>query len=449
MPEGIGQVNFFQSIISYFTLFACLGIPAYAVRKTATIRENPQELSKVTTEILILNGALTFICYLGVIIVCCTISRIAVNIPLFLIMSLSIVLTSMGCEWFYQGIEDFKYISIRGIIVKTTAAILLFVFVRSQTDLWIYGIYTVISSVGGNIFNMIRLRKHVYRHHFTWRELRPLAHLAGTLKMFIIVALTSIYLNTASIILGFLKTNVEVGYYAAAYRISRIAIELSVAMGAVILPRMSNLFAKGEMSRFKELAQKSYNFVVTVTLPIATGMGVIASLLVPVFCGNEFIPAINTLIWLAPVVFFVGLAHVISYQILLPQNKEHLLIIGAIVGLIINIILNVILIPRFAQNGAAIATLVTEFAVTITMIIIGRRFIPIKFLNIRNLVRIIGTFIMGTLGFYMAQIGLANGFVCLGLTILSCIIFYISYLLLTRDPLLRELFQFLHIHKHQ
>ena len=158
MADGIGQVNFFSSIISYISLFTCLGIPLYAIRETARVRDNQKELSKTVTEILILHSGLTLLGYVAVFIIAYTVPKVMVDIPLFLMLSTSIIFTAIGCEWFYQGVEDFKYITIRAITIKTLCVILLFLLVKSKEDLLYYAVYSVIGSVGNNVFNFFRLK---------------------------------------------------------------------------------------------------------------------------------------------------------------------------------------------------------------------------------------------------------------------------------------------------
>lgn len=163
--DGIGQINFFQSIISYISLFTCLGIPMYAIREIARDRSDVVQMNRTAMEILLLHSMLTLVGYAIVAILCLTVPQIQVNIPLFLILSLTIFFTAIGCEWFYQGIEDFKYITIRGLIIKTVSVVLLFIFVKSKTDLLYYGCYTVFGVFGGNIFNFFRLRKYIHREN--------------------------------------------------------------------------------------------------------------------------------------------------------------------------------------------------------------------------------------------------------------------------------------------
>lgn len=169
--DGIGQINFFQSIISYISLFTCLGIPMYAIREIARDRSDVVQMNRTAMEILLLHSMLTLVGYAIVAILCLTVPQIQVNIPLFLILSLTIFFTAIGCEWFYQGIEDFKYITIRGLIIKTVSVVLLFIFVKSKTDLLYYGCYTVFGVLGGNIFNFYRLRKYIHRENIIFSEL--------------------------------------------------------------------------------------------------------------------------------------------------------------------------------------------------------------------------------------------------------------------------------------
>lgn len=135
----------------------------YAIREIAKDRNNVIKMNQTTVEILLLHTILTLIGYIIVAILCISIPEIKADLSLFLVLSLTIFFTAIGCEWFYQGIEDFKYITIRGLIIKSIAIILLFLLVKTKDDLIYYGWYTVIGILGGNIFNFFRLRKYIHR----------------------------------------------------------------------------------------------------------------------------------------------------------------------------------------------------------------------------------------------------------------------------------------------
>ena len=151
MPEGIGQVNFFQSIIEYITFFASLGIPIYAVREIARRKDDEKVMNRTAMEILLFNGLLTIVGYLAVLVISLTVPEVKENLPLFLVLSASVLFTLIGSEWFFQGVEDFKYITIRGLIVKIVAIAFLFATVKTRDDLIYYGVYLGVGVVGGNI----------------------------------------------------------------------------------------------------------------------------------------------------------------------------------------------------------------------------------------------------------------------------------------------------------
>ena len=126
MADGLGQVQFYSSIINYVVLLTSLGIPLYATREIARIRDNITDLSRTTTEIIFLNLILNVLGYAVIFIMCFTIDEVKQNIPLFLLLSTSIILTTIGCPWFFSGVEDFKYVTIRGIIIKVLCIIFLY-----------------------------------------------------------------------------------------------------------------------------------------------------------------------------------------------------------------------------------------------------------------------------------------------------------------------------------
>ena len=340
MADGIGQVNFFQSIISYISLFTCLGIPMYAIREIAKVRDNLEKMTRTTVEILLLHAFLTLFGYIIVAAICMTVAKVQTDIPLFLILSVSIFFTAIGCEWFYQGIEDFKYVAIRGIVVKTVSVLLLFLLVKSKEDILWYGAYTVFGVLGGNIFNFIRLRKYLHRDFVGFSKLHPFKHLKPALHIFVFNVIASIYLQLNNVLLGFMKDAEAVGYFTAATKLMVIAVGLSSALGTVMMPRTSNLVAENKMNEFKELVQKSYDFIIASTIPLTIGLMFVSPYIILVLCGVNFTPAILTSQIIALNVLMIGVSNVLGMQILYPMNQINIVILSISIGAITNLLLN-------------------------------------------------------------------------------------------------------------
>ena len=408
MADGIGQVNFFQSIISYISLFTCLGIPMYAIREIAKVRDNLEKMTRTTVEILLLHAFLTLFGYIIVAAICMTVAKVQTDIPLFLILSVSIFFTAIGCEWFYQGIEDFKYVAIRGIVVKTVSVLLLFLLVKSKEDILWYGAYTVFGVLGGNIFNFIRLRKYLHRDFVGFSKLHPFKHLKPALHIFVFNVIASIYLQLNNVLLGFMKDAEAVGYFTAATKLMVIAVGLSSALGTVMMPRTSNLVAENKMNEFKELVQKSYDFIIASTIPLTIGLMFVSPYIILVLCGVNFTPAILTSQIIALNVLMIGVSNVLGMQILYPMNQINIVILSISIGAITNLLLNLILIPRYGHNGTAIAYMLAETLVSISMFCFGRKYIPVHIFKKEYFHYIFGGFFMSICLYFSSLLPLGN-----------------------------------------
>lgn len=438
MADGIGQVQFFSSIISYINLFTCLGIPMYAIREIAKVRDDEIQMSCITIEILLLHAILTILGYIIVAIICITISDVQTNIPLFLILSTTIFLTAIGCEWFYQGIEDFKYVAIRGIFFKIISAILLFILVKTKEDILLYGAYTVFGVLGGNLYNFFRLRKYINRKNIIINKLHPLRHLAPAINVFIFNVITSIYLQLNTVLLGFLKDVSAVGYFTAATKLMYMTMMVSKTLGTVIIPRASNLVAEKKWDEFKNVIQKSYDFMIALSIPLAVGLFFTSKSAILLLSGNDFEPAITSSQIVAINIISIGISGVLGLQVLFPIGKINIVIICTFLGAITNIGMNLLLIPLYGHNGTAIAFATTEMVVTISMFFIGRKYIPIRLIKRQHINYIISSIVMG-IALYIIAIQNYSNIITLSSMIILGIFIYTLCLILLQDPIYKSI----------
>lgn len=430
--DGIGQVQFFQSIIDYIALCSALGIPLYAVREIARYRDNIPVRNKITVEILLLHTLLTLTAYIVIAILAVTVKKIEINIPLFLLLSVTLLFNTIGVTWFYQAVEDFKYITIRSLFMRIFSLIALFVFVRTQNDLLYYAGITVMANVGGNIFNFFRLRQFIHPKEISFRNLSLLKHLKPALQIFVLNLTISIYVNLDSVMLGFIRNEEAVGYYTAATKLTKAILSIISSLGLVLLPRFSNMISNGEFTEFKSLANKVVSFTIALSLPLSIGLVFTAPVLIDLFCGKEFEPSILTLQLISPIIPFIGLSGIIGMQILYPLGKEKIVIISTACGAIVNFTLNMLLIPQFSQYGAAIATTIAELTVVTTIILIGRGFLLIRFISRQNLRYVTGSLLVAICLLIIRYIHLSEIYTLIT-SIFSAGIVYGLYLYLNKD----------------
>lgn len=442
MAEGIGQVNFFNSIIGYIVLLTGLGIPIYGIREIARVRDDKKELTRTALEILLLNLILNIIGYIIVFVICFTIPQIKDNSPLFLLLSSTILLTSIGCNWFYSGVEDFKFITLRGLLVRCVSLLLLFTLVDSKDDLLYYGLYYVLSSVGSNFINFLWLKKHIKTNLISFTDINPWRHIQPTFAVFIFSIVTSIYINLDKVMLGFIKGVASVGYYSAATQISHILLIAATSLSAVMLPRSSNLVKNNRLDEFYKLTERTYQFVLLISLPLTAGCIVMSPILIHIFCGNTYEPSIITLQIIAPIIIAIGISNLIGMLILYPLGCIRIVIYSTCIGALINVLLNIILIPKLAQNGAAIATVFAEVGVTLTQFIIAKKYVRFRLFTMRYIIYILSTLVMFASCGIVVKLDISE-YVKLILVPSLGVFIYGSLLYITKDRLFLEALKFI------
>lgn len=393
-PEGIGVVNFQNSIIGYIVLFTSLGIPLYAVREISKCRNDIELRDRTTVEITLLSIILSLLGYVAVWLLGEYVPRIREELTLFYILSLTIIFTGIGVHWFYQGVEDFLFITVRGLIIRTLCTIGLFVFVRDKDDLLLYGLYIIGATVGNNLINFIHLRKYIHLASIKWKKLNITRHIQPALRVFLLNVVISIYIRLNIIMLGFMTDDRAVGFFSSGMKIIHILTVLITSLGTVMLPRCSHLIGEKKFDEFNAVMSKTYHLLMFMAIPITVGIILLACPITLCFCGSDYTEAIPVVIYTAPTIIFIGLTNIIGIQILYPYGKENLVIISTFVAAVLNVILNILLIPSFAEMGAAVSTLLSEFAVLLVQLRLGKGYIPFRFFDKQVAIYLIASLIM-------------------------------------------------------
>ena len=386
LVEGNGYVSFATSVLTYFTMFASLGIPSYGIRACAQVRDDRKELSRVTQELFIINVITTIVVSIVFVITLFTVPQFKEQQTLLWINGASLVLNAIGVNWFYSAMEQYSYITIRSIIFKILSIILMFIFVRQQEDYIIYGAITVFATSGSNILNFIHLRKFidlkpVGNYHFK-RHLKPI------LYFFAASAATSVYTNLDTVMLGFMNTQTEVGLYTAAVKLKTVLVTAVTSLGTVLLPRLSYYIVNKMEHEFKDMIVKSFNFVLIFAVPLCAYFILFAKDSILLLSGEAFLGAVIPMQILMPTLVFIGLSNITGMQILVPEGKEKFLLISITIGALLNFILNALWIPYWGASGAAVSTTIAEALVLAIQIwFLRKRLKPIwKKVSFRHLI---------------------------------------------------------------
>jgi len=357
--DGVGTYSYTYSIVHYFMLIAMLGINNYGNRTIAKSRNNKEEMSKNFLGIYLLQILMSIFMIMIYLVYIFIFNSQYKYIAI--IQTLYVISCIFDVNWFFFGIEKFKLTITRNTIIKILSLILIFLFVRRQSDVGIYTLILSGSTLLSNIFLFSFLRKHIKLKKINKKDV--LKHIRPCIIMFLPVISVSIYKIMDKIMLGAISSIVEVGYYENAEKIIQVPLTVITALGTVMLPRISNMISANQEEKVKKIITRSMKFVMFLTLPIIFGIISISQEFSVAFFGSEFEKSGILMQYLSITILFLAFGNVIRTQYLIPKERDKEYVISAILGAIINFIINIIFIPKYGAIAACLGTVMAELLV--------------------------------------------------------------------------------------
>ena len=362
--EDIGLYSYSHAIAYYFVMFAMLGLSNYGNRTIAFVRDNKKGLSRKFCEIYIMQLIVS-----AIVIVCYILYAIFMsNTIMTWIMLIYVVSTAFDISWLFFGLEQFKITAIRSSIIKVLSTVLIFIFVKNQSDVFLYALIMVL----GILLNQVVLWMYAFRfvkiESVSKRDV--LKHLKPNLLLFVPVIAISLYKMMDKIMLGAMSDLTQVGFYENTEKIIQVPMALIISLGTVMMPRISNLAIKNCHRTNEKYMKKSLLFAVCIASFACFGIMGLAKDFVPWFYGNGFEPCIMLFQILMPSCIFLAVANVVRTQYLIPYKYDGIYVSSVIVGALLNLVINTILIPKMAAGGAAIGTLVAEAGVCLLQLML-------------------------------------------------------------------------------
>lgn len=363
MAAGNGKVATASAVITYFNMFASLGIPTYGIRACAKVRDDRDKLSQTVQELLIINSVTMFITCAAFVFTVALVPEFAAEKELYVINGIGMVLNMFAITWLYNALEQYAYITVCNLLVKLVSLVLMLLMVKSPDDYILYGGITVFASSASYVFNFVYALRFI-----SFKKKGPYnfrVHMKPIIRFFAMSAATSVYTNLDVVMLRSMKGDTEVGYYNAAIKVKTILTTLITSLGTVLLPRLSYYVKQNEKERFYQMIGKAVNFVVIAGLPLTVYFMLYADESILFLAGEGYEGSVLPMIVLMPTVLLIGLSNITGIQILTPQNLEQKVLNSIVAGAAIDFVLNLVLIPRFASTGAGLATLAAEAAVLV------------------------------------------------------------------------------------
>lgn len=373
---NIGLCNFIDNIINYFILFSMMGINIMGNRQIAIDRANGTNLDNSFSNLFTLN-AITTLVSIGILVTTTlTIPILRENHEMMWFGTIKIMSSFLLIEWFYKGMENFRYITIRSIIVKSLYVISVYLCVRNRGDYKIYYLLTVLMVGCNAIINTIHSRKFVSLNfkNISFKQILKPFFLLGLYML-----VTSLCTSFNVVYLGFVTDDTQVGYYTTATKLYSIFLAFFTGFTSVLLPRMSNLIASGKDSEFRNLLKTTTSFLFSFCIPIIILTIIFSPQIILLISGPGYEGAITPMRIVMPLMLIIGYEQIIVIQGLMPLKADKFIMINSSAGAIVSIALNLILVHNLKSIGSSIAWLSSEMVILILSQIVIYKIKDIKF----------------------------------------------------------------------
>lgn len=388
--EGIGQLNFASSAVEIFAMVSTLGISTYGVREGAKVREDREVFSEFVREMLWINIRSVIVAYLLFFFAMQLVPAFQSGRMLLLLYSLLIGSAALSMEWVCGVYEEYGFLTIRQAAVQLSALALLFTFVRGPGDVGLWAAVTVSTTFLSHIVTAFHVRKYVdfmpggrqrvssgrhkagpkrykagpkgYKDSLKRRRASLKRHWRPVLILFATALAGKVYSDVNTVLLGVMASDYHTGMYSAAVKVNTILIACFTAMAPVFLPRIVALLGSGQDDAYIVFFGKILGLVFAAGIPVVAGIWMLGRQIITLLAGTGFQEAAVTMRILAPVILANACANILYYNFLVPYKKENTVLFCISITALLNIGLSVVLIPSFAHNGAAAASLAAELS---------------------------------------------------------------------------------------
>lgn len=365
--SNIGIVNFVDNLVNYFLYISMMGIMTVGVREVAAVRGNQAQLSKTFVSLLALTGIATLLSITVLWIAMYTIPTLAPYRDLLYVGIIKLIFNLFLMEWFYIGMENFKYITIRSIVIRFLFVVSVFVFIKDSSDYKLFFVLSVSMVVANALVNFIYSRRFI-TYSFKFIDIRP--YYKPFLMMGVYILFTNVYTSLNVVWLGFVTDTDQVGYYTTATKLHTIIMAILTSFSNILFPRVSNLLAEGKREQYWKKINISFDAIFLFAFPSICFMLTAGPNLLHLFVGNGFEGSYLPLRIIAPLTLVIGLEQILVIQILMAMHQDNSVLRNSVIGALVTMLFNILLTSNMGAIGSAFVWVIAECVIMILSIII-------------------------------------------------------------------------------
>ena len=379
--EALGNYVFYNSIVSYFSLFAMLGIGVYGTKQIAAANDVNSTFWNIYAIQLIASVSAMVVYIIAIF----SIPQMGGIIPL--IVGITLFAKMIDISWLFSGKEDFKKITIRNTVVRLIGVISIFTFVKSSDDLYLYVFLIVIFDFLGQFVMWVPAKKFIKRPSFNAKAIKKNLH--PIVLLFLPQVAISLYVVLDRTLLGLLGSYSDVGIYEQGQKLISILLKVVSSLGVVMLPRVANLLSERKDKEAQNMVKFSFILYNLIIFPMIFGLIAVNEVFVKLFLGQNFQDVKYVLYIIVFNIMFVGWTNILGYQVLVVRNKNKEFMLSTTIPAFVSVAVNIAVIPFFGYIGASITSVVVEILVFAIQWYYSRNIINKNLLFNKDLAKII------------------------------------------------------------
>ena len=366
--SALGSYGYYNSIVTYFILLATLGVANYGTKEISGHRKEVQKTFWGIYSLQVLATCLALVLYIAVCLIIPSMNNLIAYI-----LGFSLLSRGLDISWLFQGMEDFKKITVRNTAVKLLGVASIFIFVKKPSDLYLYIVLLVGYDLLGQLSMWLPAREHIGRPHLDIVYAKQ--HIKPVILLFLPQIAISLYITLDRTMLGALSSTTDVGIYDQALKFLNILLTIVTSLGSVMLPRVSNLLSSGNQKAVNKLHEMSFLVYNLVIFPMVAGILIVNKDFVNFFLGKDFQDARYAIAIMVFRMFFIGWTNIMGIQILISHNKNREFMLSTTIPAFFSVGLNILLIPSLGYIGASIVSVATEGLVWLIQLYFTRSYL--------------------------------------------------------------------------
>ena len=427
-----GAYNKVYSEFQVFLTFASFGIYTFGIREVSKIRDDIKKISSLFTNLFIISIISNLIVIL-IYIAYSLISSTGITRMIYIIMITQLIANIFYIEFVNEALENYKFITIKSVIIKLLYMLSLYLFVKKPEDIIIYTIIVSMTVFLNNIASFIYAKKRI---KFDFSSINYKKYLAPMLTILVISNVDLLYSQLDRIMLGKFIDDVSVTMYYIPYYLVSMIVSIPYAIITVSIPRLAYVLENKGKKEYLSNLSRMISSLYFIIIPMCFGILVLSKEAIILYAGKKYIAMVPTLMVACLSRLIICTESIMTNLVLYPNNKEKQVLKLSLCFGTSNLIMNscLVIFKIFTPTTALITTSIAEFGFALSQFIYAKKKLN---LNIRILTKQNVSYLILCILFipisYIIRLANLNFWINLLLITITCVLFYFGILYIKKD----------------